>query len=173
MAQTQRRSLVGGSNIGGNLARIRERRWPVPPSFPAGAVARSTTTGERLMATREFRFQDEKSDKFWRVEVEGKSQTVTFGRWGTTGQAQTKEFASDEAARQATDKLIAEKVKKGYAELSGGAASPGSAAPPVPRMKPACSRDPRLPPIPIGGPARGPVVDPRLRRKPEGRTLQS
>lgn len=91
------------------------------------------------MATREFRFQDEKSDKFWRVEVEGKSQTVTFGRWGTTGQAQTKEFASDEAARQATDKLIAEKVKKGYAELSGGAASPGSAAPPVPRMKPAAA----------------------------------
>ncbi|MGH7226295.1 MAG: WGR domain-containing protein [Gemmataceae bacterium] len=80
------------------------------------------------MSRREFQFREGSSNKFWAISVDGQEFTVEFGRIGTTGQTQTKKFPSDAAARQAADKLIAEKTKKGYQEV--GAASPPS--PPVP-----------------------------------------
>ena len=68
------------------------------------------------MTRREFQFQGGSADKFWAIELEGKSFTVQFGRTGTVGQAQTKTFNSVAEARKACEKLIAEKVKKGYQE---------------------------------------------------------
>lgn len=41
-------------------------------------------------------FKDGKSDKFWNVEVSGKSFTVTYGKTGTAGTSQTKTFDSEE-----------------------------------------------------------------------------
>jgi len=61
-------------------------------------------------------FQDEKSSKFWKIETCGKSFTVTFGKIGTNGQTQTKEFESEEKCAKEAEKLIAEKLKKGYLE---------------------------------------------------------
>ena len=74
------------------------------------------------MTTREFHFKDDTSDKFWRITLDGKSHTVHFGRRGTKGQEQTKEFGSEEEARKSYEKLVAEKVKKGYVEVPSGAA---------------------------------------------------
>ncbi|MDI7215810.1 WGR domain-containing protein, partial [Leptospira santarosai] len=37
-------------------------------------------------------FKDDKSDKFWNIEVDGNSFTVTYGKTGTVGQTQTKSF---------------------------------------------------------------------------------
>ena len=76
-------------------------------------------------ARRELVFQDGSSNKFWNIELSGSSFTVTFGRIGTAGQEQTKEFASDDAAKKAYDKLVAEKVKKGYVEAGGTPAACG------------------------------------------------
>ncbi len=42
------------------------------------------------MSTREFRYVDGSSTKFWRITLDGNSHTVQFGRIGTTGQTQTK-----------------------------------------------------------------------------------
>ena len=83
------------------------------------------------MSRREFQFADEKSDKFWHIELEDSSFTVHFGRTGTNGQTQTKEFGSAEAAKKEYDKLIAEKVKKGYTEttVGGGGGGGGGGAP--------------------------------------------
>lgn len=78
------------------------------------------------MSRREFRFVEGSSSKFWAIEQSGKSFTVTFGRIGTAGQTQTKEFGSDDEAKKNADKLIAEKTKKGYTEV--GAASTASTA---------------------------------------------
>jgi predicted DNA-binding WGR domain protein len=72
---------------------------------------------ESLMARREFRFQDGRSDKFWAIDLEGRSFTVQFGRTGTAGQTQTKAFGSVAEAKKACEKLIVEKVKKGYQEV--------------------------------------------------------
>ncbi|SFM86827.1 WGR domain-containing protein, predicted DNA-binding domain in MolR [Chitinophaga sp. YR627] len=64
-----------------------------------------------------FIYQDEKSHKFWDIETNGTDLTVQYGKVGTTGQSQTKQFASEEECKKAADKLIAEKTKKGYVAL--------------------------------------------------------
>jgi len=61
-------------------------------------------------------FQDEKSSKFWKIETCGKSFTVKFGKIGTSGQTQNKEFESEEMCLKEAEKLVAEKLKKGYVE---------------------------------------------------------
>src|SRR4051794_16458728 len=77
---------------------------------------------------RTFQYSDAKSHKFWNIEVSGKSFTVTYGKVGAAGQTQTKSFASADKAQAEADKLIGEKVKKGYTETTPRAAgSPAEA----------------------------------------------
>src|SRR5262245_17673244 len=86
---------------------------------------------ESIMAAREFHFQEGTANKFWTIELGTTSYTVRFGRMGTAGQTQTKEFSSEAAARAAHDKLVTEKIKKGYKEVTGsqaGTPAPASAA---------------------------------------------
>ena len=61
-------------------------------------------------------YQDEKSHKFWAVEQQGNELHISWGKVGTQGQSQVKNFADAAAAEKAELKLIAEKVKKGYVE---------------------------------------------------------
>ena len=65
---------------------------------------------------RTFNFNDDKSSKFWSIEVSGSEFTVHYGRIGTNGQTQTKSFGSNEECQKAADKLIKEKTGKGYIE---------------------------------------------------------
>ena len=65
---------------------------------------------------RRFELSDGTSSKFWEIELSGQRHTVRYGRIGTDGQAKTKDFADEGAARRDADKLIEEKTKKGYAE---------------------------------------------------------
>ena len=66
--------------------------------------------------TKSFDFQDEKSSKFWEItQVQG-SVTVRYGKKGTNGQSQVKEFADEAAASKHVQRLIAEKLEKGYEE---------------------------------------------------------
>lgn len=67
---------------------------------------------------RVFVFQDFKSQKFWSVDVQGTDVVVNYGKLGTDGQTQVKNFASPEEAEKAAGKLIAEKTKKGYVETA-------------------------------------------------------
>jgi predicted DNA-binding WGR domain protein len=67
---------------------------------------------------RRFEFVEGNSAKFWEISISGADVTVTFGRLGTDGQTQTKTLADTEAAAKHTDKLIAEKTKKGYHEIA-------------------------------------------------------
>ena len=59
-------------------------------------------------------YQDDKSNKFWEVEVKGKEMVVRYGKIGTDGQVTVKKFASTSGAETAAEKAIAEKIKKGY-----------------------------------------------------------
>jgi predicted DNA-binding WGR domain protein len=68
---------------------------------------------------RELLFRDEKSNKFWRIEVDGAEQTVSFGKVGTSGQRKVKSFGSPDEARDDAEKQVAAKLKKGYAEAGG------------------------------------------------------
>ena len=76
---------------------------------------------------RRFEFQDERSHKFWAIAVEGAELLTQWGRMGTTGQQKTKAFADGAAAQKEADKLIRQKTKKGYAEVSSGSEPAGQA----------------------------------------------
>lgn len=63
-----------------------------------------------------LKYIDGNSDKFWQIEVTGLEYTVTYGKNGTSGTSQTKSFATDEECLKTAEKILAEKVKKGYSE---------------------------------------------------------
>ncbi|MFO1514192.1 MAG: WGR domain-containing protein [Verrucomicrobiota bacterium] len=79
-----------------------------PPILPITAAA--------PRSVRRFEFVGGSSQKFWEISISNNSFTVRFGRIGTEGQSQTKSFADQERAAREAEKLIAEKVKKGYSE---------------------------------------------------------
>ncbi|WP_016755542.1 WGR domain-containing protein [Leptospira santarosai] len=62
-------------------------------------------------------FKDDKSDKFWNIEVSENSFTVTYGKTGTNGQTQTKTFDDEQECLKEAKTLLSEKLKKGYLEV--------------------------------------------------------
>jgi len=66
--------------------------------------------------SRYFEQRDEKSDKYWEIRANGPTVTVRYGRRGTTGQTQVKNFDNATAAQKHLLQLIDEKTKKGYVE---------------------------------------------------------
>lgn len=65
---------------------------------------------------KHLKYIDGNSDKFWQIEVSDSNFTVTYGKNGTSGVSQIKTFASAEECLKAAEKLLAEKIKKGYSE---------------------------------------------------------
>jgi predicted DNA-binding WGR domain protein len=72
------------------------------------------------MSARRFEFSEGTSNKFWIIERSGSTNTVTFGRIGTAGQVQTKDHGTEDEASKAYQKLIDEKLRKGYIEVTAG-----------------------------------------------------
>lgn len=80
------------------------------PAVTKGGVSMSTTTS----TVRRFEFSEGHSNKFWEVQVQGSDVTVRYGRIGSQGQTNVKSFPDQAAASKHADKLIGEKVAKGY-----------------------------------------------------------
>ncbi|MBM4068781.1 MAG: WGR domain-containing protein [Planctomycetes bacterium] len=82
------------------------------------------------MPRREFQFIADKSAKFWTIDWDDCTFTVHFGRIGTKGQSQTKTLSNAAELKKACDKLIAEKLGKGYVETgsTASAETPGVAS---------------------------------------------
>ena len=87
------------------------------------------------MNRREFQLIEGTSQKFWAIELDGPAHSVYFGRIGTAGQTSRKESATEAQAKTSYDKLIAEKLKKGYVEKAG-TTSAEAAAPPDTKAAP-------------------------------------
>ncbi|MBV2156669.1 DUF4132 domain-containing protein [Kitasatospora sp. SUK 42] len=92
---------------------------------------------------RRWEFVEGGSDKFWEAAVDGAVVTVRYGRTGTDGREQSKEFPTAEAAQAHFARTVAEKERKGYRENGVGAASTpqpvvatASAAPATPAAAP-------------------------------------
>ena len=66
---------------------------------------------------RQFEFVTDASSKFWHVEVVAAAVISSFGKRGTTGQSAKKIYASPAKALTEANKLIVQKLKKGYVEL--------------------------------------------------------
>lgn len=78
---------------------------PAPPAPPAHSKPGSL---------RRFEFIEGGSRKFWEIGQSGSEMTVRYGRIGTNGQTQTKSFPDEARAAREVEKLVREKVKKGY-----------------------------------------------------------
>ncbi|GAA5161773.1 AAA domain-containing protein [Viridibacterium curvum] len=103
-----------------------ELESPVEPLSPApvsSAAPEEATSGPSIKETEDtaehvvaLRFEQGGSRKFWRARVKGCELDVSYGRIGTAGQSALKQFESAERARREMDKLVAEKLRKGYVE---------------------------------------------------------
>ena len=67
---------------------------------------------------RYFIYKDNTSDKFWIIDVTENGTSVIYGKTGTAGVTKTKEFKDAAAAQKDAEKLIKEKIKKGYLEIT-------------------------------------------------------
>ena len=86
---------------------------PAPEAAQVGGGEQ--TAGSRLR--RRFEFVGDGSSKFWQVSVDDSTLSVHFGRIGTAGQTRTKDLETPAAAQREADKLVAEKLGKGYREI--------------------------------------------------------
>jgi predicted DNA-binding WGR domain protein len=107
------------------------------------------------MTRREFHLIEGDSRKFWSIELEEMAHTVQFGRIGTAGQTQRKEFTTAAEAKASYDRLIAEKLKKGYSETAGATAAKAGTAAPSPARAASASQGNRK-----GGTAPPPELQP-------------
>ncbi|NHZ81349.1 DUF4132 domain-containing protein [Massilia sp. CCM 8695] len=89
---------------------------------------------------RHFEFDDGTSRKFWSIEQDECELNVCFGKFGTTGQRQTKVHADADKAAAALAKLVKEKTAKGYVETAAGAPVAAQVPLPVPAAKAATPR---------------------------------
>ena len=69
------------------------------------------------MSQRRFVYVGGNSSKFWEVAATGLNLSVRYGRIGTDGQGSTKAFPDQAALNRHTEKLIAQKLAKGYREV--------------------------------------------------------
>lgn len=81
---------------------------PASPATNGGADA--------PLEMRALRFEQGTSRKFWRATLRGAELSVSYGRIGSTGQVNIKAFDTPERARREMEKLVAEKLRKGYVE---------------------------------------------------------
>lgn len=65
-----------------------------------------------------FEFKEGSSSKFYEISLRESSITIRFGKIGTEGQLNYKVFDNQTEARKEYDKLIAQKIKKGYSKVS-------------------------------------------------------
>lgn len=65
---------------------------------------------------RAFIYKDEKSHKFWWIDYSGCDFAVNYGKFGSIGKFEIKEFDTEEECLKQAEKLIRSKEKKGYVE---------------------------------------------------------
>jgi predicted DNA-binding WGR domain protein/very-short-patch-repair endonuclease len=97
-----------------------------PPAAPA-AIPRVAVTIDELSEqtaasaapaaeSRALSYVQGSSSKFWNISRTGVELTISYGRTGTQGQRLTKSHESQERAQREMEKLVAEKLRKGYSD---------------------------------------------------------
>lgn len=108
-----------------SFVRIRSDLMPAEVSAPSktsksvaseAPAASPVEDGEKT--TRRFEYVDEKSSKFWEISIADMTVLVSYGRIGGSGQRQEKRFSDTASAARHVEKLISEKVGKGYCEIA-------------------------------------------------------
>lgn len=89
---------------------------PAAPVDKAPAKASPTSAVPASGKARRFEFSEGASNKFWEIQLEGSGFCTRHGKIGAAGLSTSKSFSSPAEAQKEYDKLVAEKVKKGYVE---------------------------------------------------------
>ena len=64
---------------------------------------------------KHLEYADERSNKFWEIELKGKTINICYGRIGIQNPAtQKKSFPSTDLAKKYYEKKLREKLNKGY-----------------------------------------------------------
>ncbi|HET7503617.1 MAG TPA: WGR domain-containing protein [Kofleriaceae bacterium] len=105
-------------------------RRPAKAGKPAGKAAAPAATPPASSTpgtpgARYFELVEGTSSKFWEIRIDDTSVITRYGKIGTAGQTTEKELDSKVDAFKEHDKLIAEKVKKGYVEQGAAGAAGG------------------------------------------------
>jgi predicted DNA-binding WGR domain protein len=99
---------------------------PIPPIPALPAVVQAAASPTQAMpavpevspdVVRALEFEQGASRKFWTASVRSNDLSVRYGRIGSDGQVILKQFESPERARRELEKLVAEKLRKGYVEV--------------------------------------------------------
>lgn len=85
-------------------------------------------------------FTEGSSNKFWRARTDGGRMFVNYGRIGTGGQTQVKDFPTPEKAKSEMEKVAGSKRRKGYVDEGGDASAGEATAAPAPAAKKAEAR---------------------------------
>ena len=91
---------------------------PQQPPAPVHLNGEPAPASSRTDGFIEFEFAQGASRKFWKVGVWGVDMSVVYGRIGTKGSTVVKSFETPERARKEADKLILEKLRKGYVQVT-------------------------------------------------------
>jgi len=75
------------------------------------------------VSERKFEYSDAKSFKFWNIRIDGDNVITTHGRIGSAGRSTVKACDSAADAQKLHDKMVKEKLKKGYQETGGASAA--------------------------------------------------
>ena len=73
-------------------------------------------TCENQRMKRYFTYTDEKTDKFWSIDLIGETITIVYGKGHTLGVTHTKKMESAADAEREIEKMIRDKTKHGYRE---------------------------------------------------------
>jgi predicted DNA-binding WGR domain protein len=87
--------------------------------FLVGSGAATRPAAARDANARDLYFVEGTSNKVWRARLEGSTYTTQWGRRGGAIMEKTFGLASVAAAKQAYDKAVAEKLRKGYKDSVG------------------------------------------------------
>jgi predicted DNA-binding WGR domain protein len=93
---------------------------PLPAVSPAPSIPVEPEPSEGTKPPRTVRRlerKDDHSDKFWEISANESLITIRWGRRGSQGQTQTRQFPTAERAQAELEKLIGEKLRKGYEEV--------------------------------------------------------
>lgn len=78
-----------------------------------------------------YEFTDSSSSKFWEITQNGSDLHLSWGKIGSSGQSQIKNFADTAKATKEYDKLVREKTGKGYVEVGTVSVATAPVAAPV------------------------------------------
>ena len=78
----------------------------------------SSTLPATTSSERRFEFVQGTSRKFWQIAIQGTEVSVVYGRIGTEGQTNIKQFPTASDAVKHAENLIRQKTSKGYSEAA-------------------------------------------------------